>query len=395
MATATLKVYDGDEWIALSNVATAVFKTIACPSGTNPVADDPEDTLTLTSANAHFTITGDGGSDTVDFAVVTGTSGAVLVLANAANTWSANQLLSGTTALNFKDTDYSIGQFAGGLLKYDALVQHRFDIGGAFFMSVGADVVLFEQNGGLNNITFDFSTDAELDIQVDSGSTFKFTADDFYPTTTDVTDNGKAANRWDRTYGQVCNFSHATNPDAEVGNIWFNETTKTHRMEADDGIHNIVGAEALTTADETVVNDSTEYVFADTKDIAADSLVVGSAYEWIARGKLATDATINFTFRFKLDNVIIVTPGAISQVSGSGGWFLKGEFTVRSIGATGTVQGNGDVGTPRGGSIPFSTPGPATVDTTQTLTASFGVQMSVAGAFKSVTLQQFIIKKIS
>ena len=53
----------------LSNLAVS-FKTISCPAGTDPVADELDDTLTLTSADAKLTITGDEATDTIEFAVI-------------------------------------------------------------------------------------------------------------------------------------------------------------------------------------------------------------------------------------------------------------------------------------------------------------------------------------
>ncbi|MFO8076975.1 MAG: hypothetical protein R6T85_12745 [Egibacteraceae bacterium] len=45
-----------------------VFTTFDVPSGTDPVADDPDDTLTFT-AGSNLTITGNATTDTIDFAV--------------------------------------------------------------------------------------------------------------------------------------------------------------------------------------------------------------------------------------------------------------------------------------------------------------------------------------
>lgn len=50
-----------------SGAASDSFKTIACPSGTNPVADSATDTLTL-AAGAGITITGDSATDTITLA---------------------------------------------------------------------------------------------------------------------------------------------------------------------------------------------------------------------------------------------------------------------------------------------------------------------------------------
>lgn len=61
-------------WVDLigGGIAGNVFKVIDVPAGTNPVADGPVDTLTLTSGNNILTITGDETTDTIDFVVVEG-----------------------------------------------------------------------------------------------------------------------------------------------------------------------------------------------------------------------------------------------------------------------------------------------------------------------------------
>lgn len=52
--------------IDASAVAQDSFKTVACDKGTNPVADSPTDTLTLTSSDTTVEITGTAASDQVD-----------------------------------------------------------------------------------------------------------------------------------------------------------------------------------------------------------------------------------------------------------------------------------------------------------------------------------------
>ncbi len=53
-------------------VASDSFRTIACPSGTNPVADSATDTLTL-AAGSGITITGDSATDTITIAATSAT----------------------------------------------------------------------------------------------------------------------------------------------------------------------------------------------------------------------------------------------------------------------------------------------------------------------------------
>jgi hypothetical protein len=78
-----------------SSGAANSFTTIACTSGTNPVADSATDTLTLT-AGTGITITGDSATDTVTIAsTVTGGVSAMAAVGAVANANGAS--ISGTT----------------------------------------------------------------------------------------------------------------------------------------------------------------------------------------------------------------------------------------------------------------------------------------------------------
>ena len=58
----------GSSWVLASGTGSSnSFETIAVPNGTSPVADSGTDTLTLTSSDSSVTISGNSGTDTVDF----------------------------------------------------------------------------------------------------------------------------------------------------------------------------------------------------------------------------------------------------------------------------------------------------------------------------------------
>lgn len=67
--TGKLKIGTGaTAWNSLAYYALLnAFVTIDCPSGTDPVADATADTLTLTSSDGSFGITGNSTTDTIDF----------------------------------------------------------------------------------------------------------------------------------------------------------------------------------------------------------------------------------------------------------------------------------------------------------------------------------------
>lgn len=66
-------------WTSLlgAGAVSVAFRTIDCPAGTDPVADTTTDTLVLTSSGGTMTITGNSGTDTINFEV------AALGVANA------------------------------------------------------------------------------------------------------------------------------------------------------------------------------------------------------------------------------------------------------------------------------------------------------------------------
>ena len=74
------------------NVDQNLFQTITCPNGTNPAADTTTDTLALTEG-VGITITGNSGTDTIDFAVDVSD-----FLTNGANNYVVTA--TGTDAMN-------------------------------------------------------------------------------------------------------------------------------------------------------------------------------------------------------------------------------------------------------------------------------------------------------
>jgi len=120
--TAHLKGIDDE----LSGKADDAFRTIACPAGTNPVADSPTDTLTLAvGAGSGLSITGDATADSVTFnttspwaTVFTGDTGAatadtvgdtlnVLGSGLVAVTGGAKTLTISTSANNYAHPNHS------------------------------------------------------------------------------------------------------------------------------------------------------------------------------------------------------------------------------------------------------------------------------------------------
>ena len=132
-----------------SSFGQNVFKTVNCPSGTDPVADSPTDTLNLT-AGAHMVVTGTSGTDTVDFAVSTGNSGTVIPLLNGANTWSGVQTFSLVTKQQFRDTANFIYSPVANILSVTAGTNLFLDSGFSVIMRVSLTTEAILSSTGLD-----------------------------------------------------------------------------------------------------------------------------------------------------------------------------------------------------------------------------------------------------
>lgn len=170
--TRTITMPDAD--INLGDFGVAIFSTINCPLGTDPVADSSADTLNLTSANAHLTITGTAGTDTVDFAVVTGTSGTKIPLLDGLNVWSTDQQLSGATELQLRNSSNRLYSPSASAVILDGSTTISLHIGGAAEATVVANALTFVDGGVTTSL--DWSTGGKLGFKVSVTEVMNITA---------------------------------------------------------------------------------------------------------------------------------------------------------------------------------------------------------------------------
>ncbi len=313
---------------------------------------------------------------------------------DVAQTWTADQTFALSTQLSFRDSDNFIHSNTDDQITINAVDLIKFGLSGINELQLSGELLKFIQ--GANSVALNWATTSELDVEIDDTAEYTFTANDFYPVTTDAQDSGLATNRWDGTYSQFTNSSHATDPSSQVANFWYSEADKAHKLECDAGILYDVCAFQGPVADSVVADTTTKTAFTQTYDIAANSLVAGTTYEFWFSGDLSTDASIDYEWFLAGDAVSILATGVAAQTAVSAkSWFVHGYFTCRSIGASGTIQANAVFGYNRAGSIPALTSLLSTHDTTQVITIAAQVQMSVAGLGKSATMKQFILKKLT
>ncbi len=150
----------------------------------------------------------------------------------------------------------------------------------------------------------------------------------------------------------------------------------------------------ILTSTVTVTNTTVETtVFSWT--IAANTLHAHQVVELLAVGSLTNAAAADdFTIRLKIDGVTVRTLSRIGGKVTDAGWEIIGDFTIRSIGVSGTLVDFFKY--IEGGLTPLSSSGSATtaIDTTASHTISFTIQWNnaKAGNIFSVTQGHVTLK---
>jgi hypothetical protein len=110
--TSDIWEWNGTTWVLVAGPsgASPSFGIIQVPSGTNPVASIPTDTLTFTSSNSSITIVGNSGTDTVDLTIASG-SGIHSINSDVS---TAQTLVATTTG-----TDFTISNPGAGVHNFN------------------------------------------------------------------------------------------------------------------------------------------------------------------------------------------------------------------------------------------------------------------------------------
>ena len=121
----------------------------------------------------------------------------------------------------------------------------------------------------------------------------------------------------------------------------------THTLPPDSSV--LTGKIFVQVADQVISNTTTETTQFGTgttgssRIIDPNTAVVGATYHIRLNGYISNTGTPNATIRIKIGGVTLVTSGPVALPSGLTNAFVETifTFTVRSVGATGTVRGQG------------------------------------------------------
>lgn len=137
--------------------------------------------------------------------------------------------------------------------------------------------------------------------------------------------------------------------------------------------------------------------------LAANYLAAGKTIRLRAWGYYSTKGAAAglITFRFKLGTTVVVASAAVALTNGETNvfWRAECELSCRSVGATGTVFGQGWFSLSQAGAIvtfPFGpSTGTATIDTTATQAVSLTAQFGTADASNGITCTNLSIEGLN
>lgn len=178
--------------------------------------------------------------------------------------------------------------------------------------------------------------------------------------------------------------------EQEILNKVFNPTTNSLNM-------GFSSSAATTTS--TIANTTTETNFSQNYVISANTMTVGKTFRITARGVYSTIASAGSeTAKVKLGSTVIATSGGFtgSNSKTNAGFMIMADFTVITIGASGTIECQGSFfnETTNGTHQIFSMENTAaiTIDTTANQTLQISHQWGTADPGNTITLRLFTVE---
>lgn len=190
-----------------------------------------------------------------------------------------------------------------------------------------------------------------------------------------------------------------------TGFIW-NDTTQNALQTFVSGVKQTIPGVLFTqTADSTVENTTTEGTIVGTgvgtTTLPADYFVIGKSFRIKVMGHIASTGTPTLQLKVKLGAVEVIDTGAVAlgAITGTRLFILEAFITCRTIGATGTVQGQGNFvyysasGQVEG--IDDANTGTSTVDTTGSLAIDVTADWGTANAANIITSTNLVIEALN
>ena len=186
------------------------------------------------------------------------------------------------------------------------------------------------------------------------------------------------------------------------GDVW-NDSAQKSLISFIDGIKQAsVGCIFSQSSDVTVASSVAETTLIGTGigtvTLPANFLTAGKSLRITARGYISDTGTPNITIQFKLGSTSIVSTGtvALAGTISNNAWRAESIITCRTVGASGTVKGQGnfqyDESTHAGTTLGMVSTGTATVDTTGTLAVNLTVTWGTSSASNTITCSNLLVE---
>ena len=154
-----------------------------------------------------------------------------------------------------------------------------------------------------------------------------------------------------------------------------------------------------TTASETTLLSSTGSVGGLL--LLKNDFTVGKTYRVSGCGVFSNTGTPTLTVKVKLGSTDVLSTGAITTVTGASNreFSFSGLITVKSLGGSGTVNGQGifveTLATGVSLNYPMTNASAVTVDTTANQTVNVTAQWSASSASNTITLTNFVLEELN
>lgn len=314
---------------------------------------------------------------------------------NMVHTWRAHQTFNGTAGVCFRDSLHKINSEIDGEVRLSAPDALQIWLNGVPEARLTSDGLTFDQVG--QDVGLEWVTSAQLGVKIDGTRQVYFADAAFMPELNEDVVVGSTALRFKSLHAGRINVSHATDPIAEVGNIYYAEDDKTLKAETDQGIGGVGVVVARSTFPHKISNTTVKTAFNTKHAIPANTAVVGKVFRVTAQGTCNFDATTSVTLTLEVQGVTFLV-NTVSQIAvTTGAWFFTGMFTINII-VLGNVfsRANGSMGMPRDEYVNIGNNGLAVISTEASdADIELMVTMSLASASKWMQADQLIIEEVT